>query len=173
MEALAREAKVSTGLVYVYFKDRTEVLLALLAREFEYLVQEAPRVIAQAETLADKIVASFRFYLDAMELRGPIFHMLVGEASVDVEIERKRAAGEDTRTRFWQHTVAAELDVDPTTALLIADQFLAAGTSLVNRWLRDEVTRAEVEDTFFAYLRGGLSAFGRTGGNPRRRPAQR
>ena len=156
MERVAREAKASTSLVYVYFADRTELLTALLEREFAYLMTEAPRIVEAASSLPDRIIDGFRFYLDAMEERGPIFHLLVGEPSIDLEIERRRSSGVDNRTRYWRDIVVADLQIDETAALLLADQFLAAGGSLVRRWLRGEVTRQNIEDAFTGYLLNGL-----------------
>ena len=63
MDQLAREARLSRALLYVYFKDRSELHLAIVARAFELLRQRFREAGARALLGLDKVQAIGRAYV--------------------------------------------------------------------------------------------------------------
>jgi TetR/AcrR family transcriptional regulator len=63
MDQLAREARLSRALLYVYFKDRAELHLAIVARAFELLQQRFREASGRATLGLDKVQAIGRAYV--------------------------------------------------------------------------------------------------------------
>lgn len=63
MDQLAREARLSRALLYVYFKDRAELHLAIVARAFELLQQRFREAAGRAALGLDKVQAIGRAYV--------------------------------------------------------------------------------------------------------------
>jgi len=63
MDQLAREARLSRALLYVYFKDRAELHLAIVARAFELLQQRFREAAGRATLGLDKVQAIGRAYV--------------------------------------------------------------------------------------------------------------
>jgi AcrR family transcriptional regulator len=63
MEQLAREARLSRALLYVYFKDRAELHLAIVARAFELVQQRFREAAGRAVLGLDKVQAIGRAYV--------------------------------------------------------------------------------------------------------------
>ena len=63
MEQLAREARLSRALLYVYFKDRAELHLAIVARAFELLRQRFREAAGRTVLGLDKVQAIGRAYV--------------------------------------------------------------------------------------------------------------
>ena len=66
MDQLAREARLSRALLYVYFKDRAELHLAIVARAFELLRQRFSEAAGRATPLRrsgrpDEVAAAIAF----------------------------------------------------------------------------------------------------------------
>ena len=63
MDQLAREARLSRALLYVYFKDRAELHLAIVARAFELLKQRFREAGTRTTLGLDKVQAIGRAYV--------------------------------------------------------------------------------------------------------------
>ena len=63
MDGVARRARLSRALVYVYFKDKQDLHLAIAARALEMLRQRFTEATARARTGMDKVEACGRAYM--------------------------------------------------------------------------------------------------------------
>ncbi len=63
MDGVARKARLSRALVYVYFKDKSELLLAITERAMEVLRTRFEEASARARTGIDQIEAMGRAYM--------------------------------------------------------------------------------------------------------------
>src|SRR5512138_562246 len=63
MDAVARRARLSRALVYVYFKDKTDLHFAIAIRALEMLRQRFTEATARARTGMDKVEACGRAYM--------------------------------------------------------------------------------------------------------------
>lgn len=63
MDSVARRARLSRALVYVYFKDKQDLHLAIAARALEMLRQRFTEATARARTGMDKVEACGRAYM--------------------------------------------------------------------------------------------------------------
>jgi AcrR family transcriptional regulator len=63
MDSVARRARLSRALVYVYFKDKSDLHFAIAVRAMELLHQRFTEAHERAKTGADKIAAMGRAYI--------------------------------------------------------------------------------------------------------------
>jgi AcrR family transcriptional regulator len=63
MDSVARRARVSRALVYVYFKDKRDLHVAIAARALQVLLTRFEEASAQHELGIDKVVAIGRSYM--------------------------------------------------------------------------------------------------------------
>jgi AcrR family transcriptional regulator len=63
MDSVARRARLSRALVYVYFKDKQDLHFAIAARALEMLHQRFTEATARARTGMDKVEACGRAYM--------------------------------------------------------------------------------------------------------------
>jgi len=63
MDSVARRARLSRDLVYVYFKDKQDLHFAIAARALEVLRQRFTEATARARTGMDKVEACGRAYM--------------------------------------------------------------------------------------------------------------
>ncbi|WP_420095579.1 TetR/AcrR family transcriptional regulator [Brevibacterium sediminis] len=59
MQAIARSGGVSVGLLYKYFSDKEQIVLAAITRVLEEFRLRVPSAIAEAAEPVDKIIAAF------------------------------------------------------------------------------------------------------------------
>ncbi len=97
MERLGREAGISKALVYNYFANRNELLIALLERGQKLLRKNNVQIAANAETLEELIRGTLHSYLLAMREKGELLQRLNSEPHVVAEVrERNKDKLQDT-----------------------------------------------------------------------------
>ncbi len=57
MDRIAQEAELAKGTLYLYFKNRDELLMALLVHDFSQLIDEIEATIALRETPQEQLIA--------------------------------------------------------------------------------------------------------------------
>jgi AcrR family transcriptional regulator len=74
MDSVARRARLSRALVYVYFKDKQDLHFAIAARALEVLRQRFTEATARARTGIDKVAHTWRTprnsRISSMHVRG-------------------------------------------------------------------------------------------------------
>ena len=82
MEAIARAAGVSKGLIYHYFDTQAAVLNAGLARELGYLSEQGIMQALDTTPHEEALIAAARLYLSTIAERGPVVHQLMSDTAV-------------------------------------------------------------------------------------------
>ncbi|MDQ6947259.1 MAG: TetR/AcrR family transcriptional regulator [Actinomycetota bacterium] len=126
MERLAERAGVSKPVVYDHFANRTQLVLAVLARTWAEIDTEIAARAAASATPAERILGTFQALLDSGARQGPNVRALVDSVSADPEVEQARRA----RWREKEATFAAGLErnlgMAPATAAAAAATLQAA-----------------------------------------------
>jgi len=146
MERVAESAGVSKALVYRYFANRSALLLELYERESD--TQPLANRIRGARTFEDRLRAITAPYFDAVERSGLLFHRLVGEKSIEEDVESFRRQTRTSVLRFWVTQLRTE-GLDRQQATAFATMFQAAVEAAGGLVARREVTRDVAEEQFY------------------------
>ena len=146
MERVAERGGVSKALVYRYFGTRSALLVELYERESD--TQPLADRIRGARTFEDRLRAITAPYFDAVERSGLLFHRLVGEKSIEEDVESFRRQTRASVLRFWVTQLRTEgLDREQATAF--ATMFQAAVEAAGGLVARREVGREVAEEQFY------------------------
>lgn len=166
LQRLAATAGVSNGLVYRYFTNRADVLLALLEAHWSVLDEELSRTGSGAESFEDLVRSWSRAYLDAIRRRGPAFRRLNYEPSVEPLVEQRRRV---RRMQFlevfaanYRGHLGLTSDEARTAAVMLLGAIEAAAEQMVSMRLDAEM----VEDIQVALVMDGLTRLRRRHGEP-------
>lgn len=64
MDRIANEAELAKGTLYLYFKNRNELLMALLAEDFERLLERMSSAVEKVPNTQDKFIAAVETFHD-------------------------------------------------------------------------------------------------------------
>ena len=155
MERVAVRGGVSKALVYRYFGTRAALLVELYERESD--TQPLANRIRGARTFEDRLRAITAPYFDAVERSGLLFHRLVGEKSIEEDVESFRRQTRASVLRFWVTQLRTEgLDREQATAF--ATMFQAAVEAAGGLVARREVGREVAEEQFYESALAALEA---------------
>ena len=155
MERVAARGGVSKALVYRYFGTRAALLVELYERESD--TQPLANRIRGARTFEDRLRAITAPYFDAVERSGLLFHRLVGEKSIEEDVESFRRQTRASVLRFWVTQLRTEgLDREQATAF--ATMFQAAVEAAGGLVARREVGREVAEEQFYESALAALEA---------------
>lgn len=155
MERVAEGAGVSKALVYRYFGNRSTLLLELYERESD--TQPLANRIRGARTFEDRLRAITAPYFDAVERSGLLFHRLVGEKSIEEDVEAFRRQTRAAVLRFWVTQLRTE-GLDRGQATAFATMFQGAVEAAGGLVARGEVDRAVAEEQFYESALAALEA---------------
>jgi AcrR family transcriptional regulator len=128
MDEVARKARLSRALLYVYFQDKSDLLFGLCGRGLEQLHQRFVAAVARHERGLDQIVACGRAYVDfSRDL--PVYF--------------------DALARFEAHSPVVDPSTDSaanneTECMLRGDKVHAVMTECIERGIADGSIRADV-----------------------------
>ncbi len=165
MERLADRAGVSKPVVYDHFANRTQLVLAVLARTWSEIDTEIEARAATSMTPAERIRATFEALLDTSARQGPNVRALVDSVSADPEVERTRRGRWKEKETKWAAGLERDLAMAPATAAAAAATLQAAMVGAV-AYARSSPAAAKVATevyvtTVLATL-GALSGRGRS-----------
>lgn len=159
MDRVAERAEVSKALVYRYFNNRSGLLLELYERESD--TQPIANRIRGARTFEDRLRAITAPYFDAVERSGLLFHRLVGERSIEEDVERFRRDTRRSVLQFWITQLRTE-GLDRQQATVFATMFQAAVEAAGGLVARGEAQREVAEEQFYKSALAALAAVKRT-----------
>lgn len=87
MADVAREARLSRGLLYFYFKDKDDLYLAIMLRATQMLHRFFEKAVASQETGYDKVRAMGRAYVEFSIAKPNYFHAMVDFEARNIEVE--------------------------------------------------------------------------------------
>jgi AcrR family transcriptional regulator len=121
MERLGREAGISKALVYAYFPNRTELLSALLLREYRHFQAHSRRLLAEAQGFEAIVRTTTAAWLDHIAERGPLISRLTNEPEIARAIEAVDAEGRQDTAHYFGRLIAETYAMDVRTATMVAE----------------------------------------------------
>ncbi|HEX3622297.1 MAG TPA: helix-turn-helix domain-containing protein [Acidimicrobiales bacterium] len=168
MERLADRAGVSKPVVYDHFANRTQLVLAVLARTWAEIDAEVAIRAAAARTPAERLRATFDALVDTAARQGPNIRGLVDSGSADPEVERARRARWSDKETGWAAGLERDLGLAPATAAAAATTLRAAMVGAVAHARTSPAAQQAAADVYVTTVLATLGALSdRKGG---RRP---
>ena len=121
MERLGREAGVSKALVYAYYPNRTDLLSALLLREYRHFQAHSRHLLAQVEGFEAIVRATTAAWLDHVAERGPLIARLTSEPDIARAIGPVDAEGRQLTATYFGKQISAEYGLKPARARVVAE----------------------------------------------------
>lgn len=147
MEGVAAEAQVSKALPYAYFDNANQVLEALFAREMGALDAEVAERMRDAEDFDGRVRATLEAWFDTIKERGVLVGALL-QPQHEGPVSGTQRRRDDFVRSFWTGLVCQEYDLDEDQAKIAAAMMIAGSQGLLPLWLRREVKRQKLIDTF-------------------------
>ncbi len=121
MERLGRDAGISKALVYNYYPSRTELLKALLLREYGKLQAEGQAAAAGVGDFETLVRVTTRAYLNHVAARGVLIQRLLNEPTLASAIAGFDREGRQLTVRRFAKAATAAFGLDHATATTITD----------------------------------------------------
>lgn len=135
MDAIAKEAGIAKGTVYLYFRSKEEIYRAVLNDDMEFLKKSALERIAAANNLEEKIRAFIMVRLENAEAKKELFRIM--------DIESAGLSFTRSQYRHWLR--------EPVLLLAAAIEE-ACGRDVIRRvpaekvaWLISDMTRGTIQ----------------------------
>lgn len=157
MERLGKEAGISKSLVYAYYPSMTDLLQALLKREYALLRKQQTIAADSAETFEQLVRRITRSYLAYIEDRGLLLERLMAEPSVAAlgdPTKFKRSTAVDHIAKI----VADTFDIDIEIAIPVVDISFGMPAAAGNYLIHHHANRQTIEDITVAMIVGSVEA---------------
>ena len=157
MERLGKEAGISKSLVYAYYPSMTELLQALLKREYALL--RAQQIIAadSAGTFEQLVRRITRSYLAYIEDRGLLLERLMAEPSV-ATLGDPTKFKRSTAVNHIAEIVADTFNIDIEVAIPVVDISFGMPAAAGNYLIHNHANRQTIEDITVAMIVGSVEA---------------
>jgi AcrR family transcriptional regulator len=157
MERLALAANISKPVVYSHFRNRSDMIIALLQEYWAYVDRrgDADRPIEYNEAGARRWVS---VYLDVMLERGAAYRQLLYKVLEDPHVEAARSARDVQVIARITETVLATYDIAPREAKAAATMFRSALEACGVQVVGDARLRPLIEKTFVKLVVSTLKA---------------
>lgn len=157
MERIADAAGVSRALVYVYFDNTDEMLLAIHEEELRALNEATELARADAGVdLEARIRIATSAWLSRLATRGPLLAVLFAPQAPTSPLAAPELARNEALRREWQQAIRRHGVKDPKVAADITEMVLGAFWGLIQRWTAGRPP-ALLVDTYVTLVLGGLS----------------
>src|SRR5262249_23594449 len=182
MERVAAVAELSKPVLYSHFRDRGDLLIALMERCWRQLDSAVRARLKAATTVEESLTALVTGYFDELQRQGPVLQLMVTggrhEPAVEAARRRRHRAAEREWSDFYQRRLGLPAAIaDPAAAILRSAMQGAAAYWTDN----PRVRREDVVETCLAVMRAGLErlrrqyqpdAAAQPAAEARRRPAR-
>jgi AcrR family transcriptional regulator len=173
IEAIARHAGISKGLLYHYFPTKSDFIVAVLRRSREELERRMAPDLSVPMTIGDRLDASLDAFLGYVEEHKVGFEAIAraraGEdAAIRAVIAENRARRVHAMVAFAGALAGAPAEEVATPLVLVGiEGWLAFCEGVVGSWLgRADLARDEVRRLMRDNLLATLAAAGRAGDGP-------
>ena len=116
MKRIAREIGVSEALAFTYFKSRAALLAEVARRELAEMEAIRHAEIKKGETSRFRVALSTRAYLQQIEQRGSVLHVLLAAPEVRALLRPERRSTQAQRGASVAATLTSRYGVDPDLA---------------------------------------------------------
>jgi AcrR family transcriptional regulator len=158
MEGVARGANISKGLVYAYFPNRTDLLSALLLREYAHFQEHGRRLLAEAGSFRESVRATTAAYLEHVAERGPLIDRLMNEPEVARAMERVDARERQLTASYFGHQIAREFGLSETLGASVADLLMGLTGAAGNHVRQTHADREQTLDLVCTMIFAALQA---------------
>jgi len=158
MDELADAARVSKALVYTYFRNRTEVLGALLLREVKHFQHEGRSAVAGAATFEEMIRGTTSAYLDHVSKRGVLIQRLMGDPTVATSISELDLRERGITITYLSKEVARRYGLSRRRARLVTEMLMGVTGRAADMQHRGAAKRGELQELVFSILFASLQA---------------
>ncbi|MEH6593365.1 MAG: TetR/AcrR family transcriptional regulator [Halioglobus sp.] len=157
MERLGKEAGISKSLVYAYYPSMTELLQALLKREYGLLREQQVIAADSAGTFEQLVRRITRSYLAYIEDRGLLLERLMAEPSV-ASLGDPTEFHRSTAVNHIAKIVADTFDIDIEIAIPVCDISFGMPAAAGNYLIHNQADRQTTEDITVTMIVGSVEA---------------
>ena len=157
MERLGKEAGISKSLVYAYYPSMTELLQALLKREYGLLREQQVIAADSAGTFEQLVRRISRSYLAYIEDRGLLLERLMAEPSV-ASLGDPTEFHRSTAVKHIAKIVTDTFDIDIETAIPVCDISFGMPAAAGNYLIHNQADRQTIEDITVTMIVGSVEA---------------
>lgn len=173
MERLGRDAGVSKALIYNYFPSRSELLKALLLREYGRFQDEGQAVAVGVDDFATLVRVTTRAYLDHVERRGVLIQRLLNEPAVASAIAGQDREGRQLTVRYFAKAMTASFGIDKETATVATDLLMGLTGAAGDYLYRSGGDIQQIEDIVVDMILAAVKDVAARRGAPRTRAEPR
>lgn len=155
IDALAKEAAVSTPLIYKYFDTRIAILQALLVRETDAFAAKLKERLQQSTNFEEIVRMFVAINFDSVRA-GSLLSVLISQPDVRGGLG---ASELDWVNRTLVERTAAEFGFSVTKARQLVTMGSAASRSAAQQYSRGGGDRSEAVDDTVRFILGALRAF--------------
>ena len=155
MEGLAKAAAVSAPLVYNYFANRTELLQALLKREYQRFVEEFSALARDAQNFEDIVRISVTTNFDH-QAPGHVLPLLLSQPEISdcLKVERRRHSRQNGR--FLVRAAAEQYQLSSRQAGMVVSMSSGASIAAAELAASASLDRNEAMELAVAYILAGI-----------------
>ena len=157
MEALGRSMSASKSLLYAYFPTITELLRALLDREYRRLRTKQFEASESAETLEQLVRRVTHAYLSYIEERGLIIDRLESEPSISDHGDPTEF-GREAAVSYLTDMITDALGMDRSVAYPMVDISFGLPAAAGHYLTRHDISRETLEDITVTMILGSMEA---------------
>jgi AcrR family transcriptional regulator len=166
MERVGREAGVSKALVHAYFPRRTDLLRALLLREYRRFQSRARALLANVKGFEQTVRATTSAFLDHVAERGALIELLMHEPDVAAALGGVDAQERMITAHYFGGQMAAEYGLQESTAVTVADLLMGLTGAAGNRLHRTECGRDELLELVLEMIFAALDDISQSENHP-------
>jgi AcrR family transcriptional regulator len=148
MEAVAAEAGVSKALLYRYFDNADDLLLALAAREMAQVAEQVRAAMERATGFEESIRASLAAWFDVLVERGGVVVALLGAPALSGALGERRRALRAMIGESYAVRAAAAYRLDPPLAGVATTVLLAGLDGIIDCWVERRAPRRQLVDIY-------------------------
>jgi AcrR family transcriptional regulator len=158
MDRVAREARVSKGLVYNYFRDCHALLCGLLRRELHAIWRKQVEATRGDPTFDGLVRSTTRVYLRHVAEHGELLRPLLAEPSIAADVAKERAPKRPTIVREFAERMSREYGVPIRSALAACDLLLDLSPAASRRMMETGESPQYLEELIVGLVAGAASA---------------
>lgn len=90
MDRIAHEAEIAKGTIYLYFKSREELMMALIAGEMDHLLKALQRVVANKHTPQQQLLGAVKAFYELSQ-GSTFFYRVISQVNISHVVGKDHA----------------------------------------------------------------------------------
>jgi AcrR family transcriptional regulator len=156
MERVAALASVSKALVYAYFGNRTNLLSALLVRE--YPAFKATDAVADTDqrSFEEIVRESTCDYLNHVREKGVLLQRLAADPGVVAAVGKHHRIGREHTVRYFAAAMARDYPISEEKAAVVADILMGVTGAAGNLLARERMEQRRISELVVRIILAGV-----------------